>query len=120
MNSTGAVKFRRAVEIKRMRRLVILRQAMILGGFIVSGIVGRSHVALRGGLANPQIALVGPCTREIVAARQTCSTPLEVFRYMVVAVVRCKRSRSSVLLILPSPFPFFFFFSRKYLHSVLS
>lgn len=87
VNSTGAVKFRRAIQVERMRRLVILRQAVILGCLVVSGVVGRGHVALRGRLADPQVALVGSCAREIVAARQPCSTTLEMLRYMVIAVV---------------------------------
>lgn len=83
---------------------MILRQTVVLRGLVVSGIMSGSHITLRGGLADPEVAFIGPCTREIVAARQSSATPLQVLRYMVIAVVRCK-SNHRFFLLRPIVFP---------------
>lgn len=90
VDSAGAVEVRRAVQIVRMRRLVILRQAVILGRLVVSRIMRRRHVTLRGGRADSQVALVATCARELAPAAQATATALKVLGYVVIAVVRYK------------------------------
>lgn len=50
----------------------------------------RRHVTLRGGRADSQVALVIPGTSEITPAAQSATSALEMVRYVMIAVVRCK------------------------------
>lgn len=88
MDPTGAVEIRRAVQIIRMWRLMILRQAVVFGRLVVSRIMRRCHVTLRGGRADSQVALVSTCTREFTPAAQAASTALKMLGYVMIAVVR--------------------------------
>jgi len=50
----------------------------------------RSHVTLRGVCADSQVALVARGTSEIAPATQATTSALEMLRYVVITVVRCK------------------------------
>lgn len=73
-----------------MRRLMFLRQTVILGSLVVSRIMRRRHVTFRGVRVDSQVALVASCASEIASAAQTATSALEVFRYVMIAVVRYK------------------------------
>lgn len=88
MDPAGAVEVRRAVQVVRMRRLVILRQAVVFGRLVVSRIMRRRHVTLRGGRADSQLALVATCTREFTPTAQAASAALKMLGYVMIAVVR--------------------------------
>lgn len=98
----AGVKLRRAVQIVLMRWLVILRQAVILGGLVVSWIMRRSHVTFRGVRVDPQVVLVISCATEIAPTAQTTTPTLEMLRYVMIAVVRYINSILHKLLTFPS------------------
>lgn len=54
----------------------------------MSGVMRRRHVTLRGVCADSQVAFIAPCTPEI--APQATTPALEMLRYVVITVVRCK------------------------------
>lgn len=89
MDPAGAVEVRRAVQVVWMRRLVILRQAVVFGCLVVSRIMRRRHVTLRGGRAHSQVALVATRTREFTPAAQAAPAALKMLGYVMIAVVRC-------------------------------
>jgi len=91
MDPATAVKFWRAVQIVRMRCLMILRQALVLG-LVVSRIMCRRHITLRCSCADSQIALVTSCAAKITptAKATATTTTLEMIRYMMIAIVRYK------------------------------
>jgi len=89
MDPATAVKFWRAVQIVRMRRLMILRQALVLG-LVVSRIMCRRHITLRCSCTDSQIALATSCTAKITPTAKATTTTLKMVRYMMIAIVRYK------------------------------